>query len=186
MAHYLTSRTRSPQSVLQNKVDEYNYRERPVVPMKVRIGLNTGEGIVENDDVYGDVVNVAARMEALAKAGEIYLTKASYLALTDPYEFYCRMIRTGKVKGKKEEIEIYKVFWTDAQIHADEEQVQAEQSKSSKKHHDVQSYSRIFMWLGALVFAVLVIMKVLEFIDTRTVSSYCQLPLAFIKVIAYV
>ncbi len=37
--------------------------------IKLRIGINLGDVIVEGDDIYGDGVNVAARLEGLAKPG---------------------------------------------------------------------------------------------------------------------
>src|SRR5688572_29928926 len=39
--------------------------------IRLRIGINTGDVIVEGDDIYGDGVNVAARLEGLAEPGGI-------------------------------------------------------------------------------------------------------------------
>ena len=44
-------------------------------PLTFRIGLNLGEVIVESDDIFGDGVNVAARLERCAKPGEICISK---------------------------------------------------------------------------------------------------------------
>ena len=42
--------------------------------MKFRVGLNLGDVIVEEDNLYGDGVNVASRLEALAEPGGITLS----------------------------------------------------------------------------------------------------------------
>ena len=43
-----------------------------------RMGINLGEVIAEGDDVYGDGVNIAARLEALAQPGCIALSDDAY------------------------------------------------------------------------------------------------------------
>ena len=41
----------------------------------LRIGINLGDVIVEGSDLYGDGVNVAARLESLAEPGAIYVSR---------------------------------------------------------------------------------------------------------------
>src|SRR5258708_17933808 len=43
--------------------------------IRYRIGINLGEVIVEGDDIYGEGVNVAARLQALAPVGGVALSK---------------------------------------------------------------------------------------------------------------
>jgi adenylate cyclase len=45
-------------------------------PLKLRIGINLGDVIEEEDDTFGDGVNVAARLEAIAEPGSIYVSGA--------------------------------------------------------------------------------------------------------------
>lgn len=47
-------------------------------PFSFRIGINVGDVIVDGDDLYGDGVNVAARLEALAKTGAILVSSDTY------------------------------------------------------------------------------------------------------------
>src|SRR5712671_3463564 len=42
--------------------------------IELRIGINLGDAIVEGDDLYGDGVNIAARIEALADAGGVFVS----------------------------------------------------------------------------------------------------------------
>ena len=46
-------------------------------PIQFRVGINIGDIIVEDDDIYGDGVNIAARIEGLAAPGEVYLSRAA-------------------------------------------------------------------------------------------------------------
>src|SRR5271167_1970029 len=47
-------------------------------PIELRIGINLGDVIVEGDDLYGDGVNIAARIEALADAGGVFVSNTVY------------------------------------------------------------------------------------------------------------
>lgn len=144
----------------QKEIFEYNRKEKPKVPIQVRIGINTGEGIVEKDDVYGDVVNVASRFESIADAGEVYLSKSCYDALSDPHAFYCRMIRKAHLKGKKEDVDVYKAFWMDSEIQEDQAQVQSAQTGSAAGRRGMHSYARIGLWLALLVGIVFGVMQI--------------------------
>ena len=60
--------------------------------LKVRIGLHTGHAIVEDNDVFGNVVNVAARVESKAKGNEILLSKTTFAKLN---KLNLRLTRKG-------------------------------------------------------------------------------------------
>lgn len=50
-------------------------------PLKLRVGIHTGEVVFEDDDIFGNGVNVAARLEALAQAGQVLISGSAYDAL---------------------------------------------------------------------------------------------------------
>jgi adenylate cyclase len=60
---------------VQGAMNERNRDRAPDRRVEFRIGVNLGEVIVQDDDIFGDGVNVAARLEALAEAGGICVSE---------------------------------------------------------------------------------------------------------------
>ena len=83
--------------------------------LKMRIGLHQGPVIVEikdgKQDIYGDAVNVAARMVAQAKADQTILSHETVNQLPDEIKEDCRFVDTTPIKGKKEDMQIYEAIW---------------------------------------------------------------------------
>jgi adenylate cyclase len=61
---------------IQRRMARRNSDVSPARIIQFRIGINVGDVIVEDTDIFGDGVNVAARMEGLAEPGEIYVSAA--------------------------------------------------------------------------------------------------------------
>ena len=55
--------------------------------IELRIGINLGDVIVEDDDLYGDGVNIAARIEALADAGGVFVSNTVHDHVRDRLPF---------------------------------------------------------------------------------------------------
>src|SRR5438552_433347 len=55
--------------------------------IELRIGINLGDVIVEGDDLYGDGVNIAARIEALADAGGVLVSRTVHDHVRDRLPF---------------------------------------------------------------------------------------------------
>ncbi len=78
--------------------------------MDLRVALHHGSAILEKDDVFGDSVNVAARLVTLSKPGQI-LTSRETMKLLSPFlQARCRHIDRTPVKGKSEDIDIYEIL----------------------------------------------------------------------------
>jgi len=142
----------------------YNDQHTTKVPINVRIGAHTGVGIVEEDDIYGDVVNVAARFEALARSGEIYISDSCYLALENKGEFYSRIVKEASLKGKSETYTVYKVFWDEAEIDHDKENYQHETVKT-KSSFSLKALFRIILFISLLLITVYGVMKLTAFLE---------------------
>ncbi len=118
---------------IQAGIDEFNLGKSLPSPILIRIGIHTGKGVVEQNDIFGDVVNVASRFESISNPGEIYLSEETYNSLTDKAEIYCRFIKTATLKGKKEPFNVYKAFWNPKEIEADMYDKPSVQEKESRK-----------------------------------------------------
>jgi len=81
------------------------------VNLKVHIGIHFGTLLLEKGDVFGDSVNVAARMVHLAAAGEILTTRATVEALAEPSAFNIRKLGGLPVKGKQDKMDVYEILW---------------------------------------------------------------------------
>ncbi len=78
--------------------------------LKVRIGLQHGKSIVKEGDLFGDTVNVAARMAGLALADQI-ITTAECVDAAQRAPVASRRINALYVKGKEAPIEVHEVLW---------------------------------------------------------------------------
>lgn len=77
----------------------------------MRIGFHCGLTNEENGHPYGDTVNVASRVVAVAKAGQIMLTDHAYQALDEQNKLRTRHFRDVHLKGKYEPSTIHQVSW---------------------------------------------------------------------------
>jgi adenylate cyclase len=64
-------------AAIQNQVAQRNADTPQETRIEFRMGVNLGDVIVEGDDLFGDGVNIAARLEALAQPGHICLSRAA-------------------------------------------------------------------------------------------------------------
>jgi adenylate cyclase len=77
--------------------------------IELRIGINLGDVIVEGHDLYGDGVNIAARIEALADAGGVFVSKTVYEHVCDRLPFVFEDLGEQKVKNIARAVRVYRV-----------------------------------------------------------------------------
>jgi adenylate cyclase len=75
-----------------------------------RIGINIGDVIIEGEDIYGDGVNVAARLEALAEPGEICVSRTVYNHAKAKVGFGFEPMGEHRVKNIPEPVTVYRVI----------------------------------------------------------------------------
>lgn len=97
--------------VIQQVLAEHNQNINDKI--HIRIGIHTGKAISEPTDIYGDTVNTAARVEALADGEQILLSGETYKEVEKRFNLHFH--GNYSLKGLKEEIPIYEVLWQEGQ-----------------------------------------------------------------------
>jgi len=78
--------------------------------IELRIGMNLGDVIVEGDDLYGDGVNIAARIEALADPGGVFVSGTVYDHVRDRLPFVFDDLGEQQVKNIARPVRVYRVL----------------------------------------------------------------------------
>ena len=79
--------------------------------IEFRIGVNLGDVIIEGDDIHGDGVKIAARLEGLADPGGVCLSEEVYRHLRGKVEFGFEDLGPRELKNIAEPVRAYRVLW---------------------------------------------------------------------------
>lgn len=90
------------------KLLQEDLSEAPPIP--VRIGIHMGDVLVQNENIFGDVVNIASRLQALAPPGGIYISEMVYRNIANKKEITSVFIKEEKLKNIKTPVRIYQVL----------------------------------------------------------------------------
>jgi adenylate cyclase len=77
----------------------------------VRIGFHYGPVVEREGDVFGDAVNLAARLAGLAAKGQIMTSRETVERMTPTQKAFSRRLYAIEVKGKAQEVDLYEVLW---------------------------------------------------------------------------
>ena len=87
-------------------------RTPETIGVSIRIGMQYGSAILENNDIFGDTVNVAARIASIARARQILCTKElAFLIQNEDLINRSRPFDRLRVKGREDPIDIYLFNW---------------------------------------------------------------------------
>ncbi len=132
--------------------------------MNYRIGINLGDVIVDGDRIYGDGVNVAARVESLADGGGICVSSTVYDQIANKLSYTFNNLGEHTVKNITEPVRVYAVLW-------DVEKTAAGKDKSYK--------------LGLWTVAVVLVLSALSVIVWRQVYEEPQTEIPSIAVLPF-
>jgi adenylate cyclase len=129
---------------VQRGMAERNAGKTPDQRIDFRIGINVGDIIIDGDDIFGDGVNVAARLQALAEPGGICVSRVVRDQVLDKLSFTFDELGAQQVKNIARPVEVYRVDLTSAASPA-----------SSRSRWSLPSFTRKGTgWLVAGVLAV--------------------------------
>jgi adenylate cyclase len=114
-------------------------RNAPIDPrrrMLFRIGVNQGDVVYDETRIYGDGINVAARLEAMAEAGGICLSSKVYEEIQGRVDLACEDLGPQQLKNIAKPIRVYRV---DLRALADAKTRSAPANKASSPGSDVPS-----------------------------------------------
>ena len=86
---------------------QLGFQEKPSIP--VRIGIHTGDIIFSEEEIIGDSVNVAARIESLSVPGSVFISEKVYDEIKNQKSIKTSMLKTFKLKNVEKPIEVYAI-----------------------------------------------------------------------------
>jgi TolB-like protein/class 3 adenylate cyclase/Flp pilus assembly protein TadD len=95
---------------IQRELAERNAELAPERRMEFRIGINVGDVVEEEKRIYGDGVNIAARMEGLAEGGGICISGTAYDQVKNKLDLEYEYLGEQEVKNIKEPVRVYRAL----------------------------------------------------------------------------
>src|SRR4029079_18663571 len=94
---------------VQRGMAERNAGVPPEQRIAFRVGINVGDIIIDDDDIFGDGVNVAARLQTLAEPGGICVSRVVRDQVLDKLSFSFDDLGAQEVKNIVRPVEVYRV-----------------------------------------------------------------------------
>jgi class 3 adenylate cyclase/serine/threonine protein kinase/Flp pilus assembly protein TadD len=95
----------------QEKLWEYNRSQRTELErVFVRIGIHMGDVVIKGNDIFGDAVNIAARVEATGEAGRISISSDVYQQVRNKMPLDVLYLGKRQLKNIQEPIEVYQIM----------------------------------------------------------------------------
>jgi hypothetical protein len=115
--------------------------------MRFRIGINVGDIILKDGDHYGDDINVAARVEALAEAGGVCVTRAVRDQLRDRVNFDFEDLGERSVKNIARPVRIFRVmFEPQGDVNLEMSERTSESAVETKRSDPVELNIELAFW----------------------------------------
>ena len=147
---------------LQNNTDKLNKDKELSKPVRLRVALHAGEVMIRNGDVYGDPVNMASRLEDLAKPGDVIFSETVYFSMNKS-EIDFQHIGRRKVKGSSAPIRIFRVK-NETDILREKRYARKKKYYKQRKKQQQKIFLSITLTFGAVIAFLLLITLILALI----------------------
>ncbi|MCI0697039.1 adenylate/guanylate cyclase domain-containing protein [candidate division KSB1 bacterium] len=94
----------------QERFQRYNYNKPDCEQIIVRIGVNLGEVRIVDEDLFGDEVNIAARIQTLAEPGGICISRDVYDHVKTKLQIVAVNLGPKDLKNIRHQVEVYKIL----------------------------------------------------------------------------
>ena len=118
--------------------------------LNLRIGIHQGEVVFQDDDVFGDGVNIASRLESLAPSGGIWLSEAVYRNIQNKHGLQALFVGEEQLKNVIDPIKIYEINAVDVELPELEEPSQGKPTTKSSSTN-----KPVYLTLAVIVIALL-------------------------------
>jgi class 3 adenylate cyclase len=95
---------------MQQALEAYNKNKIEDEKIRVRMGLHFGQAVIDEKDLFGDMVNTSARVEAKAHGGEIIISSSLKREIENS-DLPLVFLGSDSVKGKTQRIDFYLINW---------------------------------------------------------------------------
>jgi adenylate cyclase len=96
-------------AALRDAASRHNRQVPNEQRLAMRIGINLGDIIAEHGDVFGDGVNIAARLEALAEPGSIFISEMAYHHVADKLDYEFEDLGPHNLKNIRRPVRVYRM-----------------------------------------------------------------------------
>ncbi len=145
---------------------------------RLRIGLHIGDVFVENNDIFGDGVNVASRIESIADPGSIYLSEDFYKSIQNHTDIKTRYLAKVELKNVIDPVGIYCVVSPGISTPSREKIQELKHQGGERKMLDRKFFKNpvFYILLAILITAILTNKYWFRARPERTVQAIAVLP----------
>ena len=140
---------------MQKKFSDYNDTYDLPMPLEIRVAIHAGDVMVKDNDIYGDAVNVTARIEGLAKARSVVFSEVVYSSMNKG-EIEYQHIGTRKVKGVERPIRIFRAKTQEDLDREERRRRRIRQLRQAKKVQRILSGAMIIILIAIITFFIII------------------------------